>query len=302
VEEVILITGSTGTVGVEIIAQLAVNSQYTIRCATRNPSSVFSSFLKDLSIEGKVVPVELDLNKPETIAKAMENVTRLFLLPPFVEDLVPWHHALVDAAKKAGVQWIIKQSVLGARAPTPESVPNPIPLMHWNGEEIIRNSGIPCTMIRPTIFAQHLTKYPWVYQNGDQFYLPIGEGKVAWLDARDISTVVAHLLSLKDPSPHFGKAYNLTGPKAITGSEMSQILSNVKGKKIEWVDSLGEFEERLKRLHPDPWAAKQALVVYHDCKEGWLGKWISPDFQNLIGRSPTPFAKFVFDHFGQNLV
>jgi len=187
---------------------------------------------------------------------------------------------------------------MGARAPTPESKPNPIPLMHWEGEELVRKTGIPNTMIRPTIFAQHFTTMKPVYEKGSNvFYLPTSEGKVAWLDARDIGALAAHLLTLADPSAHYNQAYHLTGPKALTSAEIAEILSTVSGQTIKWNNSVEELAARQDKLMPDnKFGNKSVRTVYIDCKEGWLGKWIPEDFSKVMGRSTTPFIKFAYDN------
>ena len=61
--------------------------------------------------------VELDYNKPETLATAFKDVSKLFLLTPFQSDMLDLtSKLLVNAAKKSGVKYIIKQSVMGADA------------------------------------------------------------------------------------------------------------------------------------------------------------------------------------------
>jgi hypothetical protein len=45
-----------------------------------------------------------------------------------------------------------------------------------------------------------------------------------------------------------------------------------------------------------PWNKNLLLSVYKDAKEGWLGKHISEDYQNVVGRRPTSFEQFVKDN------
>ena len=166
-----LITGATGTVGSDLVAKLVqADPVHEIRCATRNPQGAAAEKIQKLG--SNVRPVAFDAAQPETLAASFAGATHVYLLPPFVEEMVRWHEVVLAAAKEAGtVQYLIKHSVMGAREPTPESMPNPVPLMHYGGEKAVVASGIPYSIIRPTIFAQHFTGCPWIYEVGGRRFL-----------------------------------------------------------------------------------------------------------------------------------
>lgn len=293
-----LIIGATGTVGSFLVENLAAaDTQNEIRCATRDPSSDSAQRLRTMG--ANVVPVEFDTNRPESLAVATGAATHVYLLPPFVRDMENWHEVVVAALHEAGtVQYMVKHSVMGARAPTPQSTPSPVPLMHYHGELTIGRSGIPYSIIRPTIFAQHFTQCPWVYEKGaEAFHLPIGSAKVAFLDARDIATLAAHLLTQADPNTYHQRVFELTGPEAITGEQISQALTSAAGREIRYVDPPRQkFLGRIKSFGVDDFSAEQLDGVYHDCREGWLGMHLSEDFFREMGRPTTTFTQFASDH------
>ena len=78
--ETILITGATGTVGSEVVKQLVSSSpdknDIIIKAAihSENKADNFKQYNKSVQI------VNLDYNKPETIADALNQVDKLFLL------------------------------------------------------------------------------------------------------------------------------------------------------------------------------------------------------------------------------
>jgi uncharacterized protein YbjT (DUF2867 family) len=187
---------------------------------------------------------------------------------------------------------------MGARAPTPDSVPSPVPLMHYNGELVVARSGIPYSVIRPTIFFQHFTLCPWIFETGaDVFRLPIGAAKVAFLDARDIATLAAHLLAQNDPAAYHERVFQLTGPEAITGEQISEALSRATGRIIRYVDPPeDEFIDRIRNAGVDDFSVEQLGRVYRDCKEGWLGMHLSVDLFQELGQHPTSFSQFARDH------
>ena len=78
---IILITGATGTVGSEVVKQLLASSSSSdhnlIRAAvhSQNKSDNFKQYDNNA-----VETVNMDYNKPETIADALNKVDKLFLL------------------------------------------------------------------------------------------------------------------------------------------------------------------------------------------------------------------------------
>jgi len=298
--EVVLITSSTGDTGSELV-QLLVSSRYlTVRCGTRNIKSDAALLLKDYCVDPhRVELVEFDpLGKPETVTEAMKGVSKMYLLPPFdPTNMVKWHEVVIAAAVASKtVRYIVKHSVIGARIPEKDEVISAIPKFHGLGEEVIRNSGIPYTFIRPNIFMQHLTKYPVVYTKGqDTFYLPTGDAKVGFVDCRDIAALAFALLDMKDEDEydHYGKAYDLYGAVNVTASQIAGILSRVSGREIKHNDSEEDLLANCKKLNvPDG-----IKNVYREAKAGHFEvKGDDNAFLDIVGRYQNTFAKFVSDH------
>jgi uncharacterized protein YbjT (DUF2867 family) len=137
----ILVTGAVGTVGSEVVRQLSAKGQIG-RAAARSANNPTFKDLKSVEI------VVLDYNKPETLATAFKDVNKLFLLTPLQSDMLVLTSNLVNAAKKSGVKYIIKQSVMGADA-EPGITPG---RLHRQAEKIIEKSGIPFSFLRPNFF------------------------------------------------------------------------------------------------------------------------------------------------------
>ena len=167
--------------------------------------------------------------------------------------------------------------------------------MHWEGEEIVRASGIPSTVIRPTIFAQHFFGLSQILfsKGNDKFYLPTGDTKVAWLDCRDIAICAAAILRSEEKRAEFaGAAFELTGPTAVSAAEIATILGAVSGRDIQHVDGMDAFTKRAQELElPD-----MVKGIYQEAAEGWFSKVENQEFFQLTGRYTTSFAKYAFDH------
>ena len=103
----IAITGATGQLG-----QLVVNNLKE-KASADNIIALVRSVQKaaDLGVEAR----EADYNKPETLDSAMNGVETLLLISGSeVGQRATQHQNLIDAAKKAGVKWIVYTSLLHA--------------------------------------------------------------------------------------------------------------------------------------------------------------------------------------------
>jgi uncharacterized protein YbjT (DUF2867 family) len=291
-----LVTGGTGNIGTAFVAALASDARAPrIRVATRDPASKSSALVRSLNPD-TVTPVAFDVDAPASMLAALEGVTKLFVIAPFVSDMRAWHEKVAAAVKAAGsVEHLVKVSVTGARAPSSEPPPGRIPLSHWQGEEALRAVGVPATMLRPTMFMQHFLNVPGLYTaRADRFYLPTGDAKVAWLDCRDIAAVAAGLLSLPESerAPLAGQAFELTGPRAHTAAEIATILSLAAKRTIAHVDGLDAFVAHCKEIG----ASDMVKGIYGEAAGGWFGAVDDAIAVRVLGRHTRSFTGFAIDH------
>jgi uncharacterized protein YbjT (DUF2867 family) len=108
--------------------------------------------------------------------------------------------------------------------------------LHRQEEKIIEESGIPFTFLRPGTFVQNFVNYfGQTIRTQNAFHLPAGDGKVSFIDARDIAAVSVQILTSNNQQ-HIGKAYAITGQEAISYRQAAEILSKEIGKRISYVD------------------------------------------------------------------
>jgi (4-alkanoyl-5-oxo-2,5-dihydrofuran-3-yl)methyl phosphate reductase len=214
----ILVTGATGNIGKELVPLLLEAGQ-SIRVLVRDERRVAHL---DTCIERAVG----DLDKPETLISAVKGVDRIFLVTYETRQDV---HVL-DAAKRAGVEYIVKLSTLEA---TEHNIK--VGKWHYEREELIRASGLDWTFLRPGMFMSNSIEW-WaetVRGQGSVFFPGGKQGKVAPVDPRDVAEVAAVALTQAD---HNEQAYELTGSALFTIGEMVQVISHVLGKPIQYVD------------------------------------------------------------------
>src|SRR5262249_58936284 len=85
-------------------------------------------------------------------------------------------------------------------------------------EDAIRASGMAYTFRRPTLFMQGLLVFREPIVAEGKFFAPAGDAKISVIDVRDIAAVAA--AALTEPG-HEGRTYDLTGPQALTHTQMA---------------------------------------------------------------------------------
>ncbi|GAA3955202.1 SDR family oxidoreductase [Hymenobacter algoricola] len=280
----ILVTGATGTVGSELVKALA-NRGLTVRAGVH--SLIKGDRLKQLNPEVQLV--EIDYARPETLHVALTGVERVFMLTPFSEDQVEIGKRIIDAAKQVGVQQVVKLSVAGA-----EVTPG-IQLGRWHREveQYLEQSGLAYTLLRPGGFMQNFLNY-----NGEdirregRLYMPIGDGRVSYIDARDIAAVAAVVLSATGPE-HHGQAYTLSGPAAVSGSEVATAISQASGRPVSYVDVPEEAAAQAMAEAP-AWLRGSMLELQRLYKAGHAAG-VSPVVEQLTGCPPRSIGQFTLD-------
>ena len=280
----ILVTGPTGNVGSELVRLLSQRG-VRARAFVHNLSSAQSVALPGI----EAAPG--DFAKPDTIARALEGVDRLVLLIPSSAEVEQQQIAFVDAAKQAGVRHIVYLSQFGAHARTAGRFQR----YHGAVEDHIRNSGIAFTFLRPNLFMQALLNFRGSIANHGSFYLAAGIARVSIVDVRDIAAVAAAALA---DSGHEGKIYEITGPEALSHSEMANMLSAAVGKPVKFVDITPESMRRtLLGLGMPAWQAEGVIEDFSQYRRGDAAR-ITSTIQDVTGQPPIPFAQFAHDYAG----
>jgi uncharacterized protein YbjT (DUF2867 family) len=124
-------------------------------------------------------------------------------------------------------------------------------------------------------------------------YLPWGEGKASFVDARDIGTVAAETL-ISDG--HEAASYDLTGPEALRIADVARILSTVAGREIRYLDvPEAAARDAMLQAHIPQWQV-DALLELHAINKKGLWNGVTSDVEKITGHSATTFTQFARDH------
>jgi uncharacterized protein YbjT (DUF2867 family) len=292
----VLVTAGTGTVGRHVVAALA-DELVDLRVASRDPDRARETLTADEHVEmdesaldGTASAVEFvafDLDRPETYYPTLSGVDRLFLVrPPAVSrverDLFPF----VDAAVRMGVEHVVFLSVLGAEK-------NPL-LPHRRVESHLADLPVTTTFLRASFFCQNLLTTHRAEVRQGEIAVPAGDGETSFVDARDVAAVAARALA--DPTSHRDRAYDVTGPEALTYEAFAEVLSAALDFPVRYTNpSLLRFVWRRLRAGDDFGFALVTAGIYTTARLGLAGR-VSDDVETVLGRQPRTIGAFAADY------
>ena len=281
-DQPILVTGATGNVGRAVVHAL-LERGLPVMAAGSATSSIRDRF------GDAVAPVRLDFLDRQTWGDAVRGAAHMFLMrPPAIADVQNNLNPFVDFARERGVDHVVFLSVAGAG--NNRFVP------HRKVEDHLRERSERFTNLRPGFFAQNLgSAYRRDIAEGDRIYVPAGRHQpVNWIDARDIAEVAA--LILHDPTPHRAESYTLAGPGAVPWSEVTNALSEVLGREIEYEPaSLLGYVLHL-RGRGLPRGAITVQTALHFLLRFGQGATEDPTLERLLGHPGRTIRTYIQDH------
>ncbi|MGX5831036.1 NmrA/HSCARG family protein [Mesorhizobium sp. 43Arga] len=286
----ILVTGSTGTIGSQVLAHLQ-GRNVEVRALTRSPETA--------QLPLGVKAVRGDLADPDSLRSALEGVTTLFLLAPNVADELTQAMLALTVAREAGIKGIVYLSVFGGDAYA--DVP------HFAGkytvERMIEALDLPGTILRPAYFIQNDLRQKDVLLNAGVYGAPIGSKGISMVDIRDIGEAAAIELVRREQAatPLGRETYALVGPDSLTGEGIAAIWSEALGRAIRHGgDDLVVMEQRTKTMLPAWHALDLRLMFSRYQTEGAVATTNDiAHLTKLLGHAPRSYAAFARDAAAQ---
>ncbi|MDQ1630372.1 MAG: hypothetical protein QOC80_344 [Frankiaceae bacterium] len=294
----LLVTGATGTVGGALVALLSASlpagrsgsnvggRAQPVEARVMVPSPEDADDLRGYDVEIVVG----DFDAPETLDDALKGIDTVFLSVPAGPGLATRELAFLDAVTRspqrphvvllAGMGWEEPRSRLSEG--------------HREVVNRLREDGMKHTVIAPNGFMQDTLQLASMVARESALLLPAGDGAVSHVDARDVAAVAAHVLG--DPAPHDGRSYTVTGPAALTYTEVAEQISAVAGKAVTYTETdPAEVRERLLGYNWAEWTADGMLEVYAAYRDG-VGSTVTDEVEKATGHPARSFADFLRDH------
>ena len=224
----ILVTGATGLTGAELVRRLSARG-VAVRALVRNAGGTNAAKAAELSRLAGVHIAEGDMARPDTLVSALSGIDRAMLISSSDPTMGETQSAFIDAAARAGVRHVVKLSGIIPDLNSPFRFAR----MHGEIEQHLEASGMAFTNLRAGEFMHsYFRQVPSIVNRGE-LRLPMADARIASIDIGDIVEVAADVLT---GTGHEGKTYPITGPDALTMTEVAAALSAATGTPIRYVD------------------------------------------------------------------
>ncbi|TBX28363.1 NAD(P)H-binding protein [Nioella sediminis] len=259
-DQPILVIGATGKTGSRVASKLEAKGVAVRRGARRSETP-------------------FDWEDPATWAPVLAGVSKAYVtyfpdlaFPGAVEKL----EAFTKVARESGLQHIVLLSGRGEHFAT-------------LGEEIVRNSGLPYTIVRAAWFAQNFSEgYLRDPILGGVLPMPGGDIKEPIIDIDDIADVVVAALT---EDGHIGARYEVTGPRLMTFAEMAEVLSTTLDRHIQHIPiTFEDFHANVAAAGGD-FVAEVFTQIARETLDG-RNAHTADGVERALGRKPRDFTEF----------
>lgn len=281
----LLLTGATGAVSSALIHSLGQPRDLKLRALVRDPAKAQALAARGIELATG------DLDEPESLGAAFEGVTDLWLLNAVGPRQPENGMNALWAAKRAGVERVLRMSAIGAShdAPTRNG------RLHALSDAELMSSSLKWTILRPHFFMQNLLmSAPTIAAQG-AFYWDMADGKLGMIDVRDIGEVAAKILT-SAPEAHHAKIYTPTGPASISFAEAAAQLSQGVGKPVSYVPVPHEAARESMLGSGMPAWVVGLLGEYSRAYASNWGDFTTTHVHDLTGKAPRNFQEFARDH------
>lgn len=277
-----IVTGASGQLGSQVIENLLAQGAEPLVAITRKPEKLAA--LRALGVDVKAS----DFNDPATLGAAFAGGGRLLIVS--TDDLEPGkrlaaHRNAIAAASEAGMSHIVYTSLTNPDDRSPIT----FAADHRETETLIKQTGIPHTILRNCLYADLLLQSGQQAINAGALYAAAGDGKAGYVTRADCARAAAAALLAETGST----LRDITGPEAVGHAEIAAILSEVAGKEIPYVsikrDALVDamVKNGLPEFVADVFSSFDVAIASENLNV------VSDDIEELTGQKPQSVRDFL---------
>jgi uncharacterized protein YbjT (DUF2867 family) len=271
---VILVTGATGTVGGEVVAQLH-SAGVPVRAATRSPAAAH--------LPDTVEVAGADLSEPDTLEAALHGVDAVFLVWPFTT--VEHAPAALDAIASHTRRLVYLSAAGGQR-------PEPVGQFHAEMERLVESADFDWTFLRPSGFASNALMWADQIRGDGVVRWPFGAAARSLIHERDIASVALRTLT---EDGHAGAKRVLTGPALITQAEQVRAIGEAISRPTRWQETPPEaIRDALASAFGNVSFADHALATWARFVDD--PELVTSTVEDITGAPPRPFRQWAIDH------
>lgn len=266
----ILVTGATGTVGRQIVAELLARG-HAVRALTRDAAKA--------DLPAGVEVVQGDLTEPDSLIPALDGVTGLHLITfggPYFAPLETGPRIL-QSARAAGVRRVT--------------------VLHGGGPSLLEDAvradgGVDWTVLMPVEFMANALEWADGVVASGEVREPFVSRLSAMVHEGDIGAVAAVALTEEG---HRSQEYVITGPELLTVADKVTTIAAARGREIALVELTEEQAvERWRAAgHPEDLIGF-LLEAYGNTPE--VGRTVVDTVEKVSGRPARTFGQWAAEH------
>jgi NAD(P)H dehydrogenase (quinone) len=279
------VVGATGNSGRAVVKELEGLGERPV-CVVRNADKA----REVLGASAKITIAELD--DRAGMAEALAGAKRVFIVTGHNPSSAAQQINVIDAAKAAGAEYVVKIS--GGRAVVGPNVESLNGRAHYEIEEYLKSCGLQWCILSPGLFMQNMLGQAANIKQGGKIAQPWPKDlSVALIDVRDTGALGARVL--RDPGKYAGKIYSFTGLSTTYG-EFANVIAEELGKPIAYAAlTLEQAEQGMKARGLPDWLVAHALAMARAGAGGAFSKENTQPIRDIVGRAPITTRQFVQD-------
>lgn len=279
-KQTLLVTGASGQLGRRVLELLLQAGHSAIIAATRTPEK-----LADFAAQGVVVHAA-DFDDEASLVSAFTGADRMLLISTdAIGRRLPQQRGAIAAAAKAGVKHVLYTSWVEPNIALPKVMAD-----HHGTERALIESGLDYTLLRNNLYTDGLlASLPSAIASG-QLFTSAGDGAIAYVTREDCARAAASALASTQGGHN---AYAITGPEALTQTQVAQIASEITGKTITAINLPPEqLKVGMVGAGLPEFVADLLLEFDLAAKQG-LAANVSKDVEKLTGRAGMSVRAFL---------
>lgn len=252
-----------------------------------------------LSLKGEVLPgansLAFDYSVNFLPRDIISQAGDIFVSLPFAEYMVSYLGNILNQVRRSGAKpFIVAESLYGANKNMKDHHVDDILHLFHAAEETLLASNLPYAVIRPSLTYEFLLDTFFDADN-KLFSLPFADAAVAVCSQTDVARLA---LALRDDIPSCErKVFTLTGPRPVTGPQLTAALSKHLNSTITYNQLSAEETRNLLALRGyNAYQIDQYQRIFDECRMGWWGKYLATDFVKITKSEPLTFEKFLSLH------
>ncbi|WP_371650149.1 MULTISPECIES: NAD(P)H-binding protein [unclassified Streptomyces] len=273
----ILVTGATGNVGRQVVAQLVAEG-IGVRALARRPQAAGA-------LDGAEVATG-DLAEPASLDAALTGIDTVFLIWPFLTtEGAP---AVLEAIERQARR-IVYLSSSGVREDA-DRQSDPINQLHADMEALIEESGLEWAVLRSNTIASNTLGWAAQIRSTGAMRGP-DIAPTAVIHERDVAAVAVRALA---DTGQAGVKHVLTGPEVVSRAEQVRAIGEAIGRPLRFEEVPVEIARKQMLADGRPPALVEALLASAEKRS--RSDLVTGTVEEITGKPARTFRIWADDH------